>query len=867
MDDRYEAFCLASPVFYDVLHSDEAARPTFPTADEPLPAGWRRRTQDDWIVFIPPRRDGPALPAQGWKIHVSATLDNAERVLTVVRGYCIGRGIEFKFLRSPAALLARVSKYAPRGFSGKLVTIYPVDDGACESILTELGELLDGEPNPYILSDLRWGAGPLFVRYGAFASRHCVGPNGQVVPAIADGDGVLVPDRRGPTFYVPPWVSLPDFLAPALAARNAVSVTGMPYTVDRVLHFSNGGGIYVGTDTRTGARVVLKEGRPHAGIDARGDDAVTRVEREYATLRHLAGIPGIPAVYDLFWLGEHRFFAMEHVDGLPLSRALAARYPLTDLTATPDAFAGYTDWALGVYRQVEAAIEAMHGRGVVYGDMHLFNVMVREDGTAALLDFEVAAPVGQATRPGLGNQGFSAPRGTTGFDIDRYGLACLRLALFLPITNVLWLHRPKARHYAEIIAGHFPVPAEHLTRAVEVIAPRPEPSPTIEPDTEAWPQLRDKLATAILASATPERDDRLFPGDIQQFAIGGLGLTCGAAGVLYALHATGAGRHERLEQWLLDRARHPAPGTRPGLYDGLHGVAYVLDELGHRQLALDTVDICLREDWTSLGPDLHGGLAGIGLNLLRFADHTGEPSLRLAAHRAAELVAERIGPDEESVPPLSGRDNPYAGLMRGSSGAALLLMRAYDDTGDAAYLDRAAVALGQDLRRSVVRGNGTMEVNEGWRTMPYLEVGSVGVGLALHEYLARRADDRFADALRAIDRTAQSPMYALPGLFSGRAGILLYLAARGADTLMAKQIRGLAWHAVPYEGGLAFPGTALLRLSMDLGTGTAGVLLALGAVLHDGPVHLPLLASSTGRPTAAPQSPAPTGAGPAPLGQ
>ncbi|MFC7484026.1 hypothetical protein ACFQX7_33880 [Luedemannella flava] len=95
MDDRYEAFCLASPVFYDVLHSDEAARPTFPTADEPLPAGWRRRTQDDWIVFIPPRRDGPALPAQGWKIHVSATLDNAERVLTVVRGYCIGRGIEF----------------------------------------------------------------------------------------------------------------------------------------------------------------------------------------------------------------------------------------------------------------------------------------------------------------------------------------------------------------------------------------------------------------------------------------------------------------------------------------------------------------------------------------------------------------------------------------------------------------------------------------------------------------------------------------------------------------------------------------------------------------------------------------------------
>jgi hypothetical protein len=44
-----------------------------------------------------------------------------------------------------------------------------------------------------------------------------------------------------------------------------------------------------------------------------------------------------------------------------------------------------------------------------------------------------------------------------------------------------------------------------------------------------------------------------------------------------------------------------------------------------------------------------------------------------------------------------------------------------------------------------------------------------------------------------------------------------------------------------YRGHLAFPGDQLLRLSMDLASGTAGVLLALGAALHDGPVHLPFL--------------------------
>jgi serine/threonine protein kinase len=875
MDDRYEAFCMASPLFYDVLHrtsgdnrengSGTVAGSTgaFRAADRPLPDGWHRHESDDWIVH---NLDLAALPAQGWKIHAAATPDNADRVITAVWDYCVPRGISFKFLRSPAALVARLSKYAPRGYSGKLVTIYPADDAACETILHELGAILEGEPSPYILSDLRWGAGPLYVRYGAFTSRYCVTDGGQVVPAIADGSGVLVPDRRGPVFYVPPWVTLPDFLAPQLAARNAVTMADLPYTIERVLHFSNGGGIYVATDTRTGQKVVLKEGRPYCGLDARGDDAVRRVEREHDILQRLAGIPGIPAVHDLFWVGEHRFLAMEHIEGLPLSRAIVRRYPLTDITAQPADFARFTAWALTVYDKVEATINAIHERGLVYGDMHLFNVMVRAEETdgdgdgegagaerperepeIALLDFEVAAPIDQGTRPGLGNQGFSAPRGTTGADVDRYGLACLRLALFLPMTNPLWLSRPKARHYAEIIAEHFPAPADYLAKAVNVIVPKDapdEPSPTLSPDPAHWPRMRAELTRAILASATPDRDDRLFPGDIQQFSLGGLGLAYGAAGVLYALSATGAGRHPQLEEWLLRRATKPPSGTSPGLYDGLHGVAYTLDHLGHRQQALDVLDICLAEDWKSLGLDLRGGLSGIGLNLLHLADRTGEPALRVTARLVGDMVAERLG-EEDSVPEVSGRDNPYAGLLRGSAGAALFLLRMYDETGDSAFLDKAAVALRQDLRRSVVRDTGVLEVNEGWRTMPYLEVGSVGIGMVLDEYLARRHDEQFAEASHGCELAAQSTMYILPGLFTGRAGILLYLAGRSAapaaDPLVARQIRGLSWHALRYGGGLAFPGMALLRLSMDLATGTAGVLLALGAALHDRPVHAPLL--------------------------
>jgi len=852
MDDRYEAFAMADPSFYDAMHSDRTAGPPFATADRALPEGWRRAEQDDWFTFHPA---GIRLPGQGWKIHASATLDGADRVLDAVWDHCVPRGIPFKFLRSRTALTARMSKYAPRGMSGKLVTIYPADERACEAILTELGAVLDGEPGPYILSDLRWGSGPLYVRYGAFVNRYGSDEHGTPVPVIADADGRLVPDRRGPVFTVPPWVGLPDFLAPHLAARNAVTVTDLPYAIERVLHFSNGGGVYLATDRRTGEAVVLKEARPHAGLDAWGHDAVRRLEREHDMLGRLAGVPGVPRVYEAFGLGEHRFLAMEFVEGVTLSSAIAARYPLVDPQAGPEAFAAYTDWALRVFAGVEATIAGIHARGVVYGDLHLFNIVLREDGTVALLDFEVASDVDSATRPGLGNQGFAAPRDARGLAIDAYALASLRLALFLPMTNLIWLHRPKAREYARIIADRFPVPTSFLARAVDVIVPPGTPStsaPRIEADRRDWPRLRDDLARAIVASATPDRDDRLFPGDVEQFSVGGLGLAHGAAGVLYALDVTGAGRHERFERWLVARATAPAPGTRLGLYDGLHGVAFALDHLGHRRETLDVLDICLREGWESLGLDLAGGLPGIGLNLLHLADTTGEPALRRAGRRAAELVAERLVSerlvserlvDDGSL--TSGGDRPYAGLMRGAAGAALLLLRAYDDMGDPAYVDLAAAALRADLRRCVRRDNGSLEVNEGWRTLPYLDAGSVGIGLVLDEYLARRPDDELADLGRGIDLAARSPMYILPGLFSGRAGIILCLAARSAapaaDPDVAEQVRALAWHALPYSGGLAFPGTGLLRLSMDLATGTAGVLLALGSVLHAEPVRAPLL--------------------------
>jgi hypothetical protein len=828
VEKQYEVYCLKDRLFYDVLDGQES--PPFSIVDDSLPEGWQRIQRSEWLVYVPPVN---VIPSQGWKIHVSAGHENASDVLVRVRDYCLPRGLSFKHLRSVNVLLMRNAKYSPRGASGKLVTIYPRDEAELERVLAELGAILEGEPGPYILSDLRIGDGPLYVRYGGFTERHCEDEDGRMVAAIEDGSGQLVPDRRDPVFKVPSWVTLPDCLAPHLEARNAVTMTGLPYRITEALHFSNGGGVYAAEDTRTGRRVVLKEGRPHAGLAADGADAVTRLRREHDILQSLSGIEGVPAVYDYLVVGEHHFLVEELMPGRPLNTYFAERHPLLDPEPDAERLADYTAWALKVYAGTERIVDAVHARGVAFNDLHMFNIMVGPEDTIALIDFEAAAPAAEQRRQTLANPGFLAPPDRRGTAIDRYSLACLKIALFTPTTSLFMLDRAKAAHLAEVISDWFPVPRGFLESAVDEIT-RGEPGghtiPRLVPEPPGWENARAALSKAILASATPERDDRLFPGDIQQFGSGGLGLAYGAAGVLYVLDVTGCDLEH--EDWLIEHATDPAPGGGLGLYDGLHGAAYGLAHLGHLDAAAKVIDICLGERWERLGVDLHGGLPGVALNLDHLAGPLAAPALREAATRAAQIVADHVTA-AESAPARPG-------LMRGMSGPALMFIRLFERTGDANLLDLAAQAIRLDLEGCVTDKNGAMHVNDGSRILPYLGRGSVGIGLVIDDYLVHREDEQFRDAQSAIRTAALTRYYAQSGLFSGRAGMLLHLA-RQRDPRTAMHVRDLAWHALSYKGGLAFPGENLLRLSMDLGTGTAGVLLALGAALHDKPVNLPFL--------------------------
>ncbi|MCD9900852.1 class III lanthionine synthetase LanKC [Streptomyces sp. MT29] len=622
-----QLYCLADPTYYETPARLPDEKTRYPLDSAPPPEGWRRVRGGLWTSLLP---EGRELAEQGWKIHVSTVPEEAEATLRDTARICLAHGVPFKFLRSERALLLMSDKYMARSGAGKFLTLYPPDETVFLRLLDELTHALAGRRGPYILSDLRIGEAPVYVRYGAFVARWCLDADGERVHALRHPSGELVPDERGVVFRVPPWVTVPEALRPHLAARAASGDATFPYTITESLQFSNAGGIYLARHRGTGRRVVLREARPHCGLDAVGDDAVTRLHREHRALTALAGLDCVPEVYGVRRVWEHHFLIEEHIEGATLLEEIVARFALLHGSGTAAELATYTAWVDSVTERLTQALAAIHARGLRFGDLHPSNVIIRPDGRVVLIDFEYATALDDQDTPVAGAPGLQAPTGTPGAEADAYA-----------IWADLALHADAAHGDGRARPGQGPHPGTvgpaEVRPGVRRGTPAPrraggggEPLRRRERDRRAarrpapdWAELRARLLAGIHAGATPERTDRLFPGDPAAFATGGIDVAHGAAGVLYTLRRVGAPVEPAWTDWLADAARRRDPAAPGGLYDGLAGTAVVLSLLGRREEGRELFERAAAAP-PSASADLMNGLAGSALAALRLARPTGE---------------------------------------------------------------------------------------------------------------------------------------------------------------------------------------------------------------------------------------------------
>ncbi|MEU1128063.1 class III lanthionine synthetase LanKC, partial [Streptomyces sp. NPDC005899] len=681
-----QLYCLADRTYFDTPARlpDEESR--YRLATDPPPAGWRREAVGLWTSLIPE----DAEPAeQGWKIHVSAVPGEAEATLRDTARVCLAHGVPFKFLRSAQALSLMTGKHVNRSGAGKFVAVYPPDEATSLALAEELSQALAGRSGPYILSDLRIGDAPVYTRYGAYLPRWCHDAAGRRVLALRDPDGKLVPDERGVVFRTPAWVDVPAALRPHLAARAAARDDAFPYTVTEALQFSNAGGIYLAEDRGTGRRLVLREARPHCGLDGAGDDAVTRLHREHRALTALAGLDCVPEVYGVRTVWEHHFLIEEHIEGNTLLEEITARFALVRGAETAKDLAPYVAWTDATVGELSRALESIHARGLRFGDLHPSNVIVRPDGRVALVDFEYATALDDASTPLAGAPGLQAPPGTPGAEADAYALWATWLTMLMPVMEMAGLERAKALTIERWARRRYGLPADagpprpRLLSGSDASRRREAEVAALFDGPEVdWAGIRARLVAGIHAGATPERTDRLFPGGPDLFSTGGTDLAHGAAGVLYALHRAGAPVPEEWTDWLAAAALRRDPAGAGGLFEGLHGTALVLSLLGRREQGRELWERAVSGASPTASADLFTGRAGIALAALRMARPdgaaSGAPLVESALRTARDLDRLVRG---EAVDGLSLPAS--AGLLRGSAGAALLHLELHALTGEA----------------------------------------------------------------------------------------------------------------------------------------------------------------------------------------
>jgi len=169
------------------------------------------------------------------------------------------------------------------------------------------------------------------------------------------------------------WRTGPE--AEQLSQFGSVTIRGHRFA--RELAIGGTSAVYLAESERAGEMVVLKVLRdsPTAGDE---HTQFTRFLQEYdliSKVRH----PNVVRIYDLGIADDHAYLAMEYFPRGDLRSQIASGLDGSE--------------ALSYLAQMAAALEVVHAVGVLHRDLKPGNIMLRADGSVALIDFGLAKHV------------------------------------------------------------------------------------------------------------------------------------------------------------------------------------------------------------------------------------------------------------------------------------------------------------------------------------------------------------------------------------------------------------------------------------------------------------------------------------------
>lgn len=334
---------------------------------------------------------------QGWKIHLSPTLDKYPSVLNEIIKLLQNKSISFKYVPDLKSFFFLSNKNTSISQLGKYITIYPKDKDEFIYIIEKIHTDIKCGTGVIVPSDQKYkNSNFIYYRYGGAFPIYETSNENKWEYQILDGFGELIEDSRKGFFTLPSGIRDPfenkvfdeDIVQEVIIKGET---TSKEFTINNILRHCATGNVYEGRDATNNKEIIVKEGRL-GGIPSL-KEPLYRAHKarmnEFEFLKNNKNKYNIlfPESIDYFYEEDSLFIIMEKLNGKSLKEMITEN-PLTKPEKNITEKEEYIRILKNSFMMIFKFILDLHSNGFVFNDISDDNFIITSEGQVALIDAE-----------------------------------------------------------------------------------------------------------------------------------------------------------------------------------------------------------------------------------------------------------------------------------------------------------------------------------------------------------------------------------------------------------------------------------------------------------------------------------------------
>lgn len=316
---------------------------------------------------------GEIVPHEGWKIHISSTVNHKKSVLRIVSQICLDYNVSFKYIKTNYAFRKNISEYEKPWSLGKYITIYPESPEKAHTLMEVLAAALKHKRGPNIISDFKYkNTNNIFFRYGINTVNNKSDSTQFILHGPNNESEKDVP-RLSP--YVPGWITVPhDWIS-----KSNDSLLIKKYSPYEIMSQKSTGNIYRGRD-KDNNEVIIKEAKMGTLKHGIFSTFLMR-ENEW---RNFTNGEYFPRRIDKLTEGSSVFYVYEYVRGQTLDEFLSENSFLVDSKSSKTVYLKIR----GILNKISKIIIDLHCQSKNNIDIHANNFIIDAEENVYIIDLE-----------------------------------------------------------------------------------------------------------------------------------------------------------------------------------------------------------------------------------------------------------------------------------------------------------------------------------------------------------------------------------------------------------------------------------------------------------------------------------------------